>query len=520
MDKKEFQTTAANAGVIGISALSGAVIGFFLQLAVAYYFGASQHTDAYFMAQSTSELLSKLLLGGSIVSVFIPLFIEQLQSQGKSQAWDMALNIMHVTIGLFLVVLVAVGIFASPLIHVIAPGFDAQTSDLTIKLLRVLLPSFFFLFIVDIGTAMLQAVKHFAIPSLMRIIAPSISLLSVLVLVNSYGIYSLAIGASVGSLVQASLIIYSLGRQGFYYRFIFEPTSPTIRKLIHLVYPFIISMLVTQAAGIVYRVLVSGLPTGSLAALKFAEKITQLSTVIFLTSFISALYPLMAEKAGKKDMQGLQNSIAAATRLIFFVSLPLTIGLIWLRDPLIAFIYQRGSFSGEAAHATSLALLFLALGLVTNAISAVLGYATLAMQKTKASVAVTVASQVVAISLFMVLTPRMGHTGLALGSSLVPLSIAALYLLYLSRFMPRIWTIFWHPTYLKTVPAAAVLALTLSLASRALGGLNASIISQGIRLLVPALLGCAVYAAIAQFWNISEMRQVTSLVRKKIGFIG
>ena len=83
MNTSEFQHTAKNAGIIGITATLGAVVGFFLQLLVAYYYGAGQQTDAFFMAQSTSDLLSKMLMGGSVTAIFIPLFIERLTKNNK-----------------------------------------------------------------------------------------------------------------------------------------------------------------------------------------------------------------------------------------------------------------------------------------------------------------------------------------------------------------------------------------------------------------------------------------------------
>src|SRR3989338_807743 len=125
--ESEFSQTAASAGMIGLAAFAGSFIGFFLQLLVAFYFGASNQTDAYFMALSTSELLSKLLLGGSITAVFLPMFVNRLAQGQSQQAWQMALNLFHLTAVVFIVLIVLLGIFAAPFVHFIAPGFDGAT---------------------------------------------------------------------------------------------------------------------------------------------------------------------------------------------------------------------------------------------------------------------------------------------------------------------------------------------------------------------------------------------------------
>lgn len=513
----EFEHLSTNAGIIGAAAIGGALFGFVLQLLVAYFFGAGHTTDAFFMAQSTSELLSKLLMGGSITAVFLPMFVERLSRGHREQAWELALNIFHLTAAIFIIAIALLAIFTEPFVHFIAPGFDAATADLTVRILRLLLPSFLVLFLVELSTSMLQALRRFGLPASLRLIAPLISILSILLLAKTLGIYSLAIGILAGAAIQFLILGWGLHRQGLTYRFIFHPTDPAIRRLLYLVYPFAFSVLVTQGAGIVYRILVSDLSSGSLTALKFAEKITQLLTVIALTSVTTVIYPLLSEKASRKDYAGMRVTIGSAIRLVAFVSVPIILGVIILREPLITFAFQRGAFDAGNTAQTSIALLFLVIGLTTNGISSILGHATLALQQTRAAVAVTIASQAVAIALFILLVPHLAHAGLALASSLVPLSIAALHLLYLSRFIPNLNRVFFHPMYAKTAVLTAALALTTSLVHTGVKAFPApSSLSLVLQLIVPTCAGAAVYLIGAHLWRIGEMRQLSAITRQNL----
>lgn len=496
-----------------MTAFGGALVGFVLQLLVAYYFGAGSNTDAYFMAQSTSEMLSKLLLGGSITAVFLPLFVERLTRGQRRDAWDLALNIFHLTAVLFIVIIILLGLFAAPFVHFIAPGFDSETSALTISLLRVLLPSFLFLYLVELATSMLHSLKVFSLPAILRIVAPLVSIITILLFVQTMGIFALALGAVLGSILQLAILLGGLHRHGLVYRFIFQPLDPTIKKLLYLVYPFIFSVLMTQGAGIVYRILVSDLAPGSLASLKFAEKITQLLTIIFLNSITLVIFPLLSEKASQKNFKGMRETIAGAMRLIVFLTLPIIVGVALLRKPLIALIYQRGSFSAEDAAMTSLALLFLVIGLTTNGIGSVLGHATLALQQTRASVAVSIASQAVAISLFVLLVPYMGHAGLALGSSLVPLSIGLLYFLYLTRFIPNLKSIFWHATYGKAIALSGLLTWVIIVLIRQLADYHLSPLWQ---VLIPSVIGAVIFFTGAYLWKIPEMHELSAIARHKL----
>ncbi len=510
MKGSEFRHTAGNAGIIGITAILGAGIGFILQLLIAYYFGAGNQTDAFFMAQSTSEMLAKILMGGSITAVFIPLFVKSLATQKRDDAWHLAFNIINIMSVAYVALLGCIWVFAEPFIHFIAPGFTGETYTLTVSLLRLLLPSFLFLFLVEFATSILNSFKIFALPASLRIVAPTVSILSILLFVHAWGIHALAIGVVLGSFVQICILAVGLRKAGMQYRFILDTKDPAIRSLVHLVYPFIFSILMTQGAGIVYRILVSDLPEGSLSALKFAEKITQLLTIVFLNSVTTVMYPLLSEKAGLHDHAGMRSTIGSAMRLVVFVTLPIILAVAILREPIITFIYQRGSFTESDTAATSIALLYLVLGLTTTGMSSILGHAVLALQKTKTAVAITIASQVVAISLFYFLVPNMGMAGLALASSLVPLSSAALYFFYLKKYIPSLGTIFTHTTYIKTITLTVVSSIVVWVVST-------SLTSHAVVQIVASLgTGALCYLALAHVWHIEEMRELSSMIRRKL----
>lgn len=509
MSTAELHSTAKRAGTIGITALLGAGVGFILQLLVAYYFGAGYSTDAFFMAQSTSEMLGKLLMGGSVTAVFIPLFIERLSHGKKQQAWDVGLNIVNSMSLIYILLLVCIFLGAEDFIHFIAPGFEGDTLNLTVSLLQVLLPSFFFLFLVEFATSMLHSFQKFALPSTLRIIAPLISTISIALFARSIGIYSLAIGVAVGSVIQFAILFWGLLQQGMRYRFFINIKDPALKKLLHLVYPFVFSVLATQGAAIVYRILVSDLAEGSLSAIKFAEKITQLITIMFLNSVTLVIYPLLSQKVSIQDTAGMKHTIALSLRLIVFITLPLILAIAVLREQIISIIYERGSFSAEDARLTSIALLYLVLGLTTTGISSVLGHVVLALQKTRAAVAITICSQVVAIALFAFLTPTMGVGGLALASSLVPLSSAVLYFFTARKHIPGLATIFMHWMYGKTIILSALSTIVIIIITSLTTGLWQVIIS------VP--IGAAVYLILSRIWHIEEATVLSRVFFSKFG---
>ncbi|MDP3997142.1 MAG: murein biosynthesis integral membrane protein MurJ [bacterium] len=514
---KESQQTIGSASLISSAALGGALVGFLLQLTVAYFFGASSKTDAFFMAQSTSEMLSKLLLGGSITAVFLPMFVNRIAKNRHQEAWQLGLNILHVTGCIFIILITLLALFARPFVAFIAPGFDPVTTDLTVALLRIMLPSFLFLYLVDLAVSILYSLKSFIVPALLRVIAPAVSLIAVATLTSLIGIYSLAIGVLAGSCLQLLLVFWTLGRKNFHYRFVFAPLDPAFKKMLRLTYPFLFSVLVTQGAGIVYRVLVSDLSAGSLSSLKYAEKITQLLAIMFLNSITVVIFPLLSAKSSQQDFTGMRDTIGYASRLIFLITLPVIAGIIILRLPLISLLYQHGSFSAADTRLTSIALLFLGLGLAINGLSSILGHTVLALQETRAAVAVSISSQAVAIFLFVLLTPRMGVAGLALASSLVPLVIAGLYFLYLSRFIPRLHLAYWHSSYPKIIVLTVAMFFLLRLVFPLLSIFpDQPALSNLIQVIIPIITGAAFYLTAAYLWRIEEIHDIVAIAKNKL----
>jgi len=393
---------AARAGsAIGISTIAALLAGFLLQLAIAYKFGASGSTDAYFMAQGTSELLAKILLGGSITSVFLPIFVEYLTGGQQDRAWKLANNLFNVSAIIFTVALIVLELFINPIVSFIAPGFSAETHHVTVEILRIMLPAFFFTMLLDLGAAMLNSLRVFGLPAAARLISPLLSFFLVVFLSDRYGIIVLAFGALIGGLLQLTLILWALYREGVPYRPTLSFTDPDLIRVLVLVSPFILSILAAQGAGIIYRILVSHFPEGSLSALKFGDKIAQMTNSLFLANIVVVSFPAFSRAVAT----GLESEIVKTTkqafRIMVFFGIPLTIGIVLLRTNVIRLLYERGSFSAIDTGMTSAVLGILLLGLLANGLSSLLGHLALAMKVTRVSVIVTIITQILTSIFFL-----------------------------------------------------------------------------------------------------------------------
>ena len=504
---------AARAGsAIGLATIGALIIGFALQLTIAYRFGAGGATDAFFMAQGTSELLTKILLGGSLTSVFLPMFVEHLTQGRPERAWKLANHLFHLAGMGFLLVLGLLALFTHEVVSVIAPGFPPDIRTTTVLLLRIMLPGFFFLLLTDLAIAILHSFRVFGIPALARLVTPLLSLLLVLTAGARYGIVVLAVGTLLGATIQILLMVRALVRSGFVYEPALSLRDPDVRQVMRLVAPFALSVLAAQGAGVVYRILVSHFPEGSLSALKFGEKIVQVSNTLFLGSITTVAFPAFSRAVAKHVWEETRTTMRQALRLMLFFGTPLTVGIILLREPLVRLLYERGSFTAEDTSATASVLALFLVGFVANGVGSLLGHLALALKATRISVAVTIIAQAVSVILFLLLAPRMGIRGLALASAITPYILAALYVLFLTRHLTNLWTVFRDLHLVRFAVAGLALAVGVGSGQRLGGLMSGGTPPDVLILLVSTVLGALAYGAAVWMLRIPEIRVVREIV--------
>ena len=120
----------------------------------------------------------------------------------------------------------------------------------------------------------------------------------------------------------------------------------------------------------------------------------------------------------------MRSSLASSLRSVLLLSLPASLGLIILRQPLIELLYQRGEFTAHSTQLVAWALLWYAVGLVGHSVVEILVRAFYAMHDTKTPVLIGIVAMslnVVFSLLFIALFSRLDWMplgGLALANSL------------------------------------------------------------------------------------------------------
>ncbi len=407
---------------MGAATLLSRILGFVRDVVIAWFFGAGLSSDAFFVAFRIPNLLRRLFAEGSLSIAFIPVFTEYLTHQGKAEAFDLARSALRLLAGI-LVITALLGILLAPwIIRVIAPGFMASPEkfELTVSLTRIMFPYVFFICLVALCMGILNTLGHFAAPALAPVFL-NIALIFSAFFISPHmadPVTGLGIGVIIGGFLQLGLQVPFLIKKGFYF---WQKTSlvhPGLKKVGTLMLPAVLGASVYQVNILVGTLLASLLPEGSVSYLYYADRLVQFPLGIFAIATATAVLPSLSRQAAAKDINALCDTFAHAMKLVFFITIPSMVGLIVLREPIVALLFKRGAFDAETTRLTAQALLYYSVGLWAFSAVRIVVSTFYAMQDTKTPMKMAVISIGTNIVLGILLMIPLKHGGLALATSI------------------------------------------------------------------------------------------------------
>ena len=509
------------AGTVGSATLLSRLFGYLRDMVFAGVFGAGPIADAFIAAFRIPNLLRRLFGEGSFGISFIPVFTATLQRQGRREALLLARSAFHV-LSLFLVVAVVIGIFAAPLItRVVAYGFTKfpDQFSLTVSLTRIMFPYLFCIGMVSLSMGVLNGLGHFAAPALAPVLLNLAMIGSLLLAVFAsaepiFRVYALAVGVLVGGGLQLALQLPFLARKGL--RLMQKATlvHPELKKIGRLFIPATIGAAVFQVNTLVGNLLASFLPAGSISYLYFADRLVQFPLGIFGISTATALLPSLSRLTADGDHDAVVQTFGFAMRLVLFISFPAMIGLVVLREPVVALLFQRGQFDAEATRLTAVALLYYACGLWAFSSVRIVTTVFYAMQDVQTPVKIGMLSIGANLLLGWLLMKPMQHAGLALS---LTLSSALNLFLLLATLRSRMGSLGGRriaASACKTAICSGIMGLTVWVVStRLLSGSAQSPGRLAGGLLLSIITGLAAYGLLALMVNGSECKSFLKVIR-------
>jgi putative peptidoglycan lipid II flippase len=498
--------------ILTVAALASRLLGWVRLLVIGSQFGASRELDAYFAAFRIPDAIFQLVVAGALSAALIPVFSGYRARDQEREAWKLASSIINLVLIALAGLSLLMAIFAPLLVPIVAPGFDAPTTELTVRMTRVMLLSPVFIGMGAVVSGILNSYQRFAVPALAPLIYNVAIIAAAIFLAPIMGVEGLALGVAVGSLLHLAIQLPNLGGVGQRYDLSIGLNHPGVRRVAWLMGPRMLGLAAGQINFIVSISLASGLPEGSITAYNYAFQLSQIPVGVLGVSVAVALFPTLSRDAALGKIGEIRRQVAGSLRILVFLGAPLTAIMIVLAQPLAAVFFQYGLFSASSTERTAGALAFFAIGLVGHIVVHVLTRAFYAMQDTRTPVAWAVIAVAINVPLMIWLVGPMGVQGLALALSISAV-LEVIGLLWALR--RRIESI-EEAAVLRSLARSGVAAVAAGLLM--LGGVTVAqqwfggLLANGIgRLLVLAALssaGVAIYLLVAAALRSAELEQV------------
>jgi putative peptidoglycan lipid II flippase len=517
--------TARAVGMISAATMLSRVLGLVREQFFAALLGASWLADAFNVAFRIPNLLRDLFAEGALAQAFVPTFKATLKRDGKAGAYALANRVAGTVLVVVGLIVIAGTALAPGVVHGMAGDFAGVPGklDLTILLTRIMMPFLVIVSLSAVAMGMLNAQERFAAPALapacFNVVSIAVGLALYLAGVSGTWVaVGWAVGAVLGGLAQLGVQLPGLWRSGYRPRLLPDLLlrDPGVRRVALLMAPAVGGLAAVQL-NIVINTMFASSEDGAVSWLNYAFRFLQLPIGVFGVAIGTVSTTRYADAAADGDRAALSAHLREGLRLVLFLTVPATVGLLLLGEPIIRLIFERGRFHAQDTQATAVALELFATGLVAYAAVKVVAPAFYAMNMARIAVVASMSAVAGNLLVNFTLHPIYGYRILALGTaSAALLNFAMLYIM----FHRRIHAVPHRDLalYLARVAAASAVMGACVWASwlgvRALVGID----GFGARLLgalAPVTVGVVAYTLACRALRIEELGQILARLRRR-----
>lgn len=555
---------ARNTLILMIAFATAKMISLAQTFIIASVFGAGDEWDAFVTANRIPEQIVLLIGGGALSYAFIPIFSSFLAHNDRAGAWRLASQVINTVFVVTFLLSVLGFLFAPWLVeHVVAPGFDADKVDRTVKLMRILLISTLIFSVSGMFQGILHSHNHFLLPALSPILFDVGILFGVIFLIGPFDVYGIAWGAVIGALMHLGIQVPGLIRYKMRWQLRLGWRDPNLRRVITLMLPRVAGLFVVTFNTLVFNNIASRMGSGAVAAFDWGYRLMNIPETLIGSALGFVVFPTLAAFSELGDMDNKRKSMSGALRFVIIATIPAAVGLILVGKPMISLL-ERGEFDANDSTLVYGALQFFAFGLIFQSLHEIIARSFYADKDTLTPLWIAVlaaaANVIIVGGLYLgyvyqfddtvrsVFTDwgtqyaagdfsgaagslAIGHDrlidqiagvtgvgGLAIGYSATFLIELVLLLVILRRRWGNIDERDLIMTTLRTLAATVIMGVAVLAADAVLGALNfhnAGTIKTGLRILALAGVGGLTFLIAGILLGLREIRALPGMIRRR-----
>ena len=371
MGSSDYSTIGRSAGLMTVLTIVSRVTGFIRTWAMAAAIGMSLLSSSYQVANNLPNMLYELVMGGMLVTAFLPVYMGVRREQGRDASNEYVGNLL----GILLLLLGGISVLGT----VFAPGFiwtqsflsgDGGSMNTAAFMFRFFAIQILFYGLGSVFSGVLNAHRDYFWSTFAPVLNNVIVIASFMGFApvsaqfgERAGIILIAAGTTFGVFVQMACQIPALGKHGVHPHIHIDFKDPALRQTITLGIPTLlatvcmfVSTSITNAAALVVQ------PETGPSVIAYARLWYTLPYALIAASLSTALYTELSHDAQEKDYDSVRTGISRGVAQMLFFLIPFALYLIVFARPL-NMIYCAGKFDESGVALVSEFLVYLAFSL-------------------------------------------------------------------------------------------------------------------------------------------------------------
>ncbi len=490
------------------------IIGYFREVLIAKYFGATGQTDAFLIAFAIHALIAGLISSGLPILI-IPFYLEK--EKTNKQRLKIFINQIFILLCLIGVVICSLIFLFTPIfVKLFAFGFEGQRFELAVNLTRWLTIFGFSTILTGLFTGIFYAKKQFLFPNIITLISNILVIFSLFLLAPYLKIKSLAIGYTFYAIFNFfALFIFLFKKWKFFQNFFIKQIHwAEIKRFLILLFPLILTGGIIVINQIVDKTIASSLETGSISVLNFAQKVIGIPTSLLIIPLVFAIYPTFSSLAlEKKNKTNYVKLLNKALSLCLYTIIPVSFIFIILAQPIVKLLFQRGAFTGQDTIKTGLAVSMYSIGIFAYACNIFLIRVFYSFKNTKTPL--IICTFIIAFNIIgsVVLSRILGTSGIALATSISAIMGSFLYVYIIQKkyFDQLNWQKFAKQTLKIIILSIPIGVLAIFL--KPYLPISLDFFTLLLRLTLISALLTLVYLFFSFYYNIKELKIIVNYIK-------
>lgn len=406
------------------------------EVVVARQLGVGDAVDAFVVAFSLPNLTMQVITT-SFNAALIPTYIEVRERAGTAAAQRLLSGVMFWSLGLLLLASALLALLFPLVLPFLAASFSPEKLAFTRLLFWTLLPVITVTGVALNWTAALNAEGKFALPAAAPMITSLVIAGILLLRVQVWGVWGLAIGTLVGAGLEAALIGGYLRRHGLPLLPRWQRPDADLRQVMRQYAPLAAAAAAFSSLGAVDTAVAARLGPGSVAALNYGGKIVIMVMSVTSTAVYTSVLPHFSHLVVVGDWKGIREDLRNYTLLILLTLIPLALLISYFSLPLVRLGFQRGVFTPQDTQIVSHVQAWFTLQIPFYTLWVLYLRLISALKMNSQIFLVFSANVVLNFVLDVVLAKYLGVAGIALSTTLVTVFSTSAFYLFLLRALPN-----------------------------------------------------------------------------------